>query len=465
MHFSSGIDRAGFYLLTTSVVLAPAYFGSSSASSAAFVGAELAICLLGCAAVPIGNERARGLLRSTMVLSSIIVVSSLLQTFPWDIPSTAQTTWNTTGQLIDNISSPSAASRYQALHSLGYVLIPLVSFMCALVYISDDRRYILFIQIVLAANFVITVLCIGQYVISPRSLLWSNKHHYLEAFTGTFINPNTAATHFGFLLLLALSLSLRQLEVINPYNFLFSQRRSSNQSKDARLLGAYALATFVFVIALLLTKSRAGILSSFAGVASFVAVFVFLAVRRRSSVARALGTSVLAVIATACVLVAFGERFLLRVQDQGLLDSGRLCTYELTWKAIKEGSWFGRGLGTFQDVFPAYRSPGCGLYGHWEMAHSVFLEGWLTLGIVFLTCVALVYYQLIRAYGRGVLARRRYQFVPLCCLSLLVTLTLHSLVDFSLQVSGFALAAAAILGAGAAVAVGDLNRRSGNRSF
>lgn len=465
MQFSSGIDRAGFYLLTTCVVLAPAYFGSSSASSAALVGMVLAICLLGCAAVPIKNERAGGLFCGTAVLSSVIVVGALLQALPWDIPSTTQTTWSTTGQLIDNVFSPSAASRYQALHSVGYVLIPLVGFMCALVYISDDRRYMWFIQIVLTANVVITVLCIGQYVISPRSLLWTSKHHYLDAFTGTFVNPNTAATHFGFLLLLALSLSLRQLEVINPYRLLFSKRLARAQLKDARLLSAYALATFVFVIALLLTRSRAGILSSFAGVVPFVAVFAFLAARRQLSVARALGVSALAIFGAGCVLAVFGERFLLRVQDQGLLESGRLCTYESTWNAIKNGSWFGTGLGTFQDVFPAYRSPACGLYGHWEMAHSVFLEGWLTLGIAFLACVVLVYYQLIKAYGRGVLARRRYQFVPLCCFSLLLTLTLHSLVDFSLQISGFALAAAVILGAGAAVALGDLTKRSGSRPF
>lgn len=453
---SSRVDKAGFYLLTFCVVFAPIPFGSSNATGAALMALLLAVCLLGSASVPMPNERAGQLFRNAAALSGVVLLWPLAQVAPWNSSSAAHPALSEAARLIEDAPGQLSVLRYQTLQSAGYVLIPLIGFMCALVYIRDDDRYMRFVQIVLGVNLAVTAFCMVQYVASPQSLLWADKHHYLGAFTGTFINPNTAATHFGFLLLMALSLSLRQLERVDLYRYLFFQRsRRVRDRSHVRMLTAYALATFVFVLALLLTKSRAGILSSLAGVAGFVAVSAFFALRRRVSAFRALGISVLSVLGVVTVFAAFGERFLLRLQDQGLAEAGRLCTYVSTWNAIKDGSWWGAGLGTFQDVFPAYRSPSCGLYGYWEMAHSVFLEAWLGLGIGFLACVAFVYYHLIKAYARGARVRRRFRFVPLGCLGLLLILTLHSLVDFSLQVPGFSLAAAAVLGAGAAVALGD----------
>ncbi|MBX9589751.1 MAG: O-antigen ligase family protein [Hyphomonadaceae bacterium] len=452
MQLSSTIDKIGYFLLTTIVVAAPIPFGSSSTISAGVVGLVLALCLLGLISANMLNEQTRLLLWTTAALSAVVVVSALAHARPWGMLSMVPHAWNDPNAPIAGVSSL-PASRYQPLHSAGYVLIPLVGFMCALIYISNDGRYMRFIQVVLAANAVITMVCLVQYTLSPRSLLWTHKHHYVDSFTGTFVNPNTAATHFGFLLLVALSLALRQVERATPSRLLLPTSKPS--ARDRRILGAllaYAAAALVFGIALVLTKSRAGVLSSFAGVAAFVAAFTYFTARHKSSTTQALGASALATLATVAMFAMFGERVLLRVETLGLIEQGRLCTYTSTWNAIKDGPWWGTGLGTFQDVFPSFRSPACGLYGHWEMAHSVFLEGWLSLGVVFLACVAVTYYHLLRTYGRGVRDRRRFRFVPLCCLSLLFVLTLHSLVDFSLQVLGFALSAAAILGAGAGVA-------------
>jgi O-antigen ligase len=342
--------------------------------------------------------------------------------------------------------------KYSVLHSSGYLIIPLIGFMCALAYVRDDGRCMRFLHIVLGVNFAVAAACILQYVVAPQTLLWTAKHHYRAAFTGTFVNPNTAATHFGFLLVMALALSLRQLERIGPAAYTL-RRHSDVERRHLRRLGAYAVATFLFLIALLLTKSRAGILASLVGVAGFVAAWVYFAFRRRTTAARALAISVISVLGVFVVFAFFGERLALRLQDQGLIEPGRLCTYASTWNAIREASWWGTGLGTFQDVFPAYRSPECGLYGHWEMAHSVFLEGGLVLGAIVPVCVLVIYFQLIKTFGAGVRDRRRFRFVPLSSLGLLIILTLHSLVDFSLQVPGFSLAAAAVLGAGAAVSL------------
>lgn len=130
-----------------------------------------------------------------------------------------------------------------------------------------------------------------------------------------------------------------------------------------------------------------------------------------------------------------------------------MCAYRATIAAIRDTGWLGSGFGTFQDVFPAYRTADCGLYGHWDMAHNVFLEGWLVAGLAFPICAGLAYYELVRAFGTGIRRRRRYRFAAMSGLGILVLLTLHSLVDFSLQVPGFSLLAAAALGAGTAVSL------------
>jgi hypothetical protein len=73
--------------------------------------------------------------------------------------------------------------------------------------------------------------------------------------------------------------------------------------------------------------------------------------------------------------------------------------------------------------------------------------------VAFFVCLAVIYYQLIKSYSAGLLNRRQYRFVPLVSLCIVLLLTLHSLVDFSLQIPGLAVVAAIVLSAGAGVSL------------
>jgi hypothetical protein len=296
----------------------------------------------------------------------------------------------------------------------------------------------------------VTLLGIGEYLLSPQTLLLQPKTHYLNSFTGTFVNPNTAATYFGIMLLLSLSVCLRQLDKIRAYQMRF---RAIAGSTDVRLFVAYSILAVVFLLALLLTRSRGGILSALPCVVLLTSAFGFSTWRQHQSRIRLIATGTLSAAVTIALFVLYGGLFLTRLNVEGLDDGGRICTYQATWHAITENLWLGTGIGSFQDVFPAYRSPECGLNGYWEMAHSVFLEAWLSLGAVFFVCLSLVYYQLIKTYVYGLRTRRRYRFVSLAALTILLLLTLHSLVDFSLQIPAVAIVAAVALGAGCAVSL------------
>lgn len=252
------------------------------------------------------------------------------------------------------------------------------------------------------------------------------------------------------MLILSLSLCLRQLSFVRRHRHMV---RAVTTDPRLRNFLIYCIWTVAFAIALLLTRSRAGILSSLAAVVGFTWVYAFAALRNRGLPALSIAVSTLCAAATVLLFALFAQRVMLRVETEGLEDMARLCTYRSTSQAIQDHFWLGTGLGSFQDVFPAYRAPECGLNGYWEMAHSVYLEAWLSLGAMFLVVLVIIYYQMIKTYAYGYRNRKRYRFVPLASLSILALLTLHSLVDFSLQIPGMAVVAALMLGTGAAVSL------------
>src|SRR6185295_1019864 len=121
------------------------------------------------------------------------------------------------------------------------------------------------------------------------------------------INPNTAATYFGLMLLLSVAVGLRQLEDVNLSRLLLARSRwSMHEQRRLRAFLVYAAAAFIFSLALLLTKSRAGILSSLAGVALFAAIVVFLLLRRRASALAAAGLTTLCLLGGAALFILYG---------------------------------------------------------------------------------------------------------------------------------------------------------------
>ena len=446
-------ERAGFYLFALTASLAPLPFGATDPAVAGVIGTMLGVCLLLAALSPRPPGELTGTIWVTLFLSACVLVWTVVQAMTPHLTAAAHPLLLAASKHIAGDAEVPAAVRYPVLLSAGYVLIPLAAFLCALVLVRDDKQYKRFLHILLGINFFVAAGCIIQFLLAPQTLLWSAKRHYLDAFTGTFINPNTAATQFGVLLLLALGVSLRQLRKTNLHIHLESGTRSPRESRNLRMLMAYALAAFTFLVALLLTKSRAGIISSLAGVVALVGSFAYFELRRQTSMLRAFGMTALSILAAIGVFLFLSERLLLRIHDQGLIEPGRVCAFRSTWNAIMDQPWWGTGLGTFQEIFPAYRTSDCGLTGHWEMAHSVFLEGWLVFGAPFLACAAIAFLELVRIYVRGTLRRRRYRFSALTCLGILLLVSLHSLVDFSVQIPGFSVVLAALLGAGVVVSL------------
>jgi hypothetical protein len=153
---------------------------------------------------------------------------------------------------------------------------------------------------------------------------------------------------------------------------------------------------------------------------------------------------VLVALALFVIVQLFGGRTLLRAEIQGVGDT-RYCIMPGILSAIANQFPFGAGLASFENVFPAYRDPDCGLYGMWNRAHNVYLEGLFTFGIVFVVLAGTAIVMLARFLIIGLKKRRGLRFAPETGVSALLLIVVHSAFDFSLQISGMAVILSALM--------------------
>lgn len=300
-------------------------------------------------------------------------------------------------------------------------------------------------------------------VLQPERLLFTEKRAYLGYLTTPFVNRNTAATFYGSFAVALLVVLLRDSAA--------RQARPIRRSADAVALACV-------VIALAQTGSRAGTLLS-AGVAICVGLALPAclanalrqartppngrASRGRTVLARSPGrlqdsletlSSVFAgrplswaaamLVPLLLAAATLSERF---SSDQ-LSGGGRWETYGATWTMILDRPWLGVGLGGFADVFPSYRVSG--LRGTWEHVHSTPLEiaaeGGLPLLAVCFLAVCLI--------ARGCLATLQWSgsrdatCAAMASIGVLMVGTLHALIDFSLEITGYLAVFAGLVGLG-----------------
>jgi O-antigen ligase len=212
-------------------------------------------------------------------------------------------------------------------------------------------------------------------------------------------------------------------------------------------------------MALFLTQSRGAVGATFVACVAAAALFTtrrltadkpneeFVSWRRYA-------TLIAGLVVVVGLFALFAGRSMYRMEEQGS-DDGRWCSFASTIAAIKDNWIFGTGLGAFQDVFPVYRDSDCaGIFGVWERAHNFFLEGYLGLGLPFVAALAIGYSILVGIFIRGIRIRHKFRFIPVTGLAVLILASLHSIVDFSLQIPGVGAYFAAIMAATVTVSLG-----------
>jgi O-antigen ligase len=220
----------------------------------------------------------------------------------------------------------------------------------------------------------------------------------------------------------------------------------------------HGIACFILALSLVLTRSRAGFISTAVGALVFVIVFTYgnkpqwLAARPKL-----FGAALLAIVSgTLSLFFLFGGITIERISEQGIEDSARWCTYASTVRAILDNFWLGTGFGTFEDVFPLYRDPSCsGIMGLWDRAHNSYLEFVLGTGLIGLVFLTALLTNLGRVLLTGIRNRRRFRFAPAAGIAILTTVAAHALVDFSIQIQGFAVFCSSALAASVLFSTND----------
>lgn len=436
-------------ILTGVVVLAPLPAGSADPTITAIWS-----ILLGAAALFLSFcevRKAHLLLLACLgfvALAYAAVVVLQLQTQPSFFASAANPWW---ARASDVLGQPLAGSisvvRDQPLFSIGPCLVAMLSLLCSFTVSSDPDFAKRIFTAIAYSGLAYAIVGIVNFLIDPTHVFWIEKTGYRDSLTATFVNRNTAAVYFGSCMIIWLlkagTIVEAQLATSSRAPQSWRRLAVSQISRTTPPLIAAGICLF----ALLMTKSRAGIVLSLG--ASFLAVVLlfrpFIPSIRKTST----GLLALAAIGLVPVLiVVIGVRA--RIAMEGTGDGGRWEIYRATLQMIEDHWILGTGLGTFRWAFTEYRPASLPVWGIWDRGHSTLLEIAAEMGVPLATVVALGCLLTLVVLARGAFVRRRDRMLPIAGLAIAILGYAHSLIDFSLQIAGFAIVAFAAMGAGLA---------------
>ena len=358
-----------------------------------------------------------------------------------------------------------------SIETLLQFMLPFIVFLSGLLLFSSDesaRRLLRFLCIFGSA---VAVFGLIEFIFFPTQLLLSKKETYFDSLTASFVNRNTAATFLGVTLLLNVALAFSHLQNAGVRDLLgmILGRKGRTEQTDLRWAIIHSVGGGLTFVALMLTRSRGGIGSSFLGLLIVLAILGYFGMyssRRQGGFTRTsepmwlrLGRVFGLLLGSFLIGSVFAGQALLRAEVQGG-DDGRFCIMPGLLRLLSDNWLTGTGLGTFRDVFTPYKNPECGIRGVWVNAHNAYIEGWVTLGLPFMVVTVVSTVVLIAIFVRGIQTRRRLRWVPAAGLGLMVIVLAHSALDFSMQIPGLSVFWAATITACVVVA----SERSASRT-
>lgn len=429
-----GASRTSSYILFLVIAAAPLPFGSRDPTTVAAWCFLLGLALL--FAAPYGLRAGQlGILAGIGFVAGCygFVLHEQLSDRPWIAQPDA--IWDKTAELLGKPIGPSVSIvRGEPFYAIGKSLAPILALILGLLVGADNARArkALFVMGWSGVAYAIY----GLVTIKSGGL------------TATFENRNTAAPYFGACavvwLVFLLSTVRSQLPAgpIKLQEILHNFYAGSSKEKE---LALRVCALFICLAAMFMTSSRAGILVSLLGM--LIAFLVFF----RRDLPNGISL-VLALVGSGAVIsllfFLMGGHLQGRIDTAGLADSGRYSAYRSTLRIIAEHPWFGTGWGTFAFSFPGYRTDDVTIWGVWELAHSTPLELAAELGLPLALVVVIAWLGAVCILSYGTRRSRRETIAPVVALAVVCIANLHSSVDFSLQVPGFAIVVFAIAGVG-----------------
>lgn len=441
-------NRLTWALLAFAIVGAPLPFGSTDPVAVAFWCMVLGIALIVCnfrALRPVYFVLLAPLAVVTIAFGLILHEQIALQ--PWI--AAPHPLWAKTAKVLDeSIPASVSIARNQPWFSIGGPLLVMLTLTTSFVVGTDRTLAWRLFRVIAWAGAAYALYSIAAYLLEPTKVLWREKQGHFSSLTGTFTNRNTAADFFGTCSIVWLLIGLEKIQKLLPRNDLSLAEAVRRVLKNAPRGLAVSMMLFLLCLAAtFLTASRAGV------VLALAALLIAVVCAYRHVMPAAARTSSAVLVAGAVLLIVLqvmgsgvGNRFDL----EGAVDSDRVATYRSTLNMINDRPWFGTGLGTFEMTYPAYRSGEISMRGTWNRAHNTLLEITSDLGIPLATVIVVGWYFIVAQLILGVVLRRRDTYLPIAGLAVAFLGLTHSLVDFSLQIPGYAVLFYSMVGMGLA---------------
>lgn len=378
-----------------------------------------------------------------IVCAFIIVV--ILQVLPSPLSLAPNSIWGlSTNVLGGNIPARVASDLSSLIWELGTVALYALAFWTALAVGSDYHRATTFLRWAVGGTTILVGLTLILYFTDERFLLWYRRDYYLGDFTHGFINRNSAASFLGTFLIVSIGLLVHSIRNLNFSAKQFSPDIFDKSMSDLLKHAApHAIAVALFTGGLFLTGSRAGILLTGVSI-----VFLMILVMIKSNVRSSFKIINFAIVA--CLLFwalsNWGDKISGRIEALGFTLIGRAEVYSATLDMINDYPLLGVGLGGFTNAFPVYRPITFLPNGFWDKAHNTYLEVTAEMGLPFAILLAVFWIGLFVILMRGFITRKQRYILPAIGAATWLLASLHSFVDFSLQIPGHAIVVAAILG-------------------
>ncbi|MCS6779363.1 MAG: O-antigen ligase family protein [Geminicoccaceae bacterium] len=439
------------------LALAPLPYGGNTPLAAAWLAVAMGgLVLLWAAAALLTPERLR-LSRPVLfaMLASLLVLLWIWVQVRPDVVGLlpgleAHPVWRAVAGRGGQLEPTIAIDPWGAREAVMRLLTVWAAFWLAFALAQEAGRARQLLTSLVVVGAVYAALGLGLHFAGIEYVLTEEKSWYRGDVTATFVNRNNYATYANLGLLAALGL------LVEPF---LAARSTDLRRRAAELLTTLTtrkalllVATLLLATAMLLTHSRGGMLSGLAGI---LVLLLLALVAARPSLRAGLAGLVLALGLVAALVAYSGAGTLDRLAEIGgdanLAAGTRFAAYERALAMIAERPWIGHGFGGFAATFHLWRDER--FHTFFDKLHNTWLEHAVELGLPAAVLLYLGPLVLVAACLRGVFRRRRDQIFPLVAVAASVTVGLHALVDFSLQIPAVAVTYAAVLGCGAAQAM------------
>ena len=332
-------------------------------------------------------------------------------------------------QILFGISQNMQATQDDLILGMGFVATLLLMSLTE----WHQRYKKIFIFALIALGVVQALYGLWVFLSQINQILWMEKLFYLDKPTGTFVNANHFCSYLSLVFILMMSYVFCHLQ----HKKQSTRANGSTFSVLEQLYSPFGLIFILFLFAILATRSIGGIGSLFIVI---LIVAVAMLYKRVSKLQVMVGLSCVFIVALLIVLNSDFHTFSKELNNLEFTLKRRLAISQAAFRMVIDNWFVGVGAGAFYSSFSPYRDLSVG-NSFYHFAHNDYLQFWAEYGLIGIVILCIMVIQCIRVncsvlkQSRNVY-RRTFAYASIYSTLLIA---IHSVVDFPLQIPGFAL--------------------------